>query len=511
MKKLLFLTTILMLTASASFSQKITEAFFDDVTTLLQANVNDGRVNYGNLVNSPELMKLMKWVSVAELDGVDDNTKQAFYVNAYNLHVINKVVKAYPTTSVLNNGGFFEKDLVAVAGKSLTLNDLEKNELIKVYKDPRFHFVLVCGALGCPPIIDTAYTPELLESQKETQARAALNNPAFIQVSSGKVGLSKIFDWYASEFGSNKGEVLEYINSYRTVAIPTSSKVSYYDYDWSINELEGGSSLTNPASAQGSNASRYIVSSTIPKGTFEFKAFNNLYSQTTSQLETNQRSSFFTTLISAMYGLNDQFNIGVTGRWRKVRNNPLPSSPFSVFGSGDVGSSRSGITAIGPQIRWAPVPKWSNFSIQSSLVFPIGEDLAGSATQPYIDWNGPTWWTQFFNDFSIGDKFSLFTEIDLLIEDIGPADNGNISRVSTPVVLIFSYVPTNQITIYTIGGYSPFWQESFDYFRQYGLGAKYQFTPNYEIELLYTDFTNQFIQGIEGQAQTINLGLRVNI
>ncbi len=513
MKTRILFTLIFVQFSIFGYSQKINDVFFNDVTSLLQANVDDGKVNYGNLVNSAELMNLMKWISAADLSDLDADTKQAFYINAYNLHVINKVIKEYPTTSVLNNKGFFESDLVAVANQSMTLNQLEKNELIKVYQDPRFHFVLVCGALGCPPIIDTAYIPELLESQKQTQAGLALNNPAFIQVGNGKVGLSKIFDWYTSEFGSNDREVIEYINTYRDTPIATDAKITYYDYDWSINELVGQESNVSGLSTErkGSNQYRYVVSSTIPKGTAEIKIFNNLYSQITTQLENNQRSSFFTSTLSALYGIGDRFNIGINGRWRKVRNNPLPSSPFTVFGSGGEGSSRSGITALGPQIRWAPVPKWSNFSIQSSFVFAIGEDLAGSATQPYIDWNGPTWWTQVFNDFSIGDKFSLFTEVDLLIEDIGPSDDGHISRISTPVVLIFSYVPTPEITLYTIGGYSPYWQEQFDYFRQYGAGAKYQFTPNFEIELLYTDFSNQFLNGIEGEAETINLGIRINI
>jgi hypothetical protein len=44
------------------------------------------------------------------------------------------------------------------------------------------------------------------------------------------------------------------------------------------------------------------------------------------------------------------------------------------------------------------------------LWFPTGDDLAGrSGEQRFIDWDGPIWWTQVFNDFPIGNKFSLFT------------------------------------------------------------------------------------------------------
>jgi len=286
--------------------------------------------------------------------------------------------------------------------------------------------------------------------------------------------------------------------------------VGYYDYDWALNDV--GAYMNEGTAVIPSNASRYIVSSTIPKGSFEFKIFNNLYSQETGENgDRTDRSSFFTTSISSFYGLTSRFNVGINGRFRKIRNNPLPSSPFTVFGGDDPSSSRSGITAIGPQIRYAPVPKWQNFSVQSSFVFPIGSDLAGGNGLPYIDWTGPTWNTQFFNDFSIGNKFSFFTEIDVLLEDIGDNGKGHVNRFSTPVTLIFSYVPTSQLTFYTIGGYSPYWQSEFDYFYQWGIGSKYQFTPSVELELLYTDFTNKFLNDTGGLAQTFNLGFRLNI
>ena len=103
-------------------------------------------------------------------------------------------------------------------------------------------------------------------------------------------------------------------------------------------------------------------------------------------------------------------------------------------------------------------------------------------------------------------NFSLFTELDVLIEDIGKSN-----RLSTPATLIFSYNPNPKTTLYTLGGFSPYWQTEFDYFIQGGAGAKYQFTPKLELELLYTKFTNKFLLDTGGEAATFNLGLRFNI
>ena len=502
--------SFLAVMTNLSFGQTIDKGFFDNVDTFLKKHVKANGVDYALAKSGEDLNKLINIASKADLSNLDDASIQAFYINAYNLNVIKQIVDNYPINSAQSISGFFDKTKITVANVSSTLNELEKEKLLKAYKDPRFHFVLVCGAKGCPPITNFAYTPSQLNEQLDKQTRMALNDDQFIRASSDGVGLSQIFNWYSSDFGKNRVEVIEFINKYRSSKLNATSKVKYYEYDWDLNDVKTGSAGIVPASTS-SNQSRYIVSSTIPKGTAEVKIFNNLYSQQTGNGdELFNRSSFNTTLLSAMFGLTNRFNVGFATRYRKVRNNPLPSSPFSVFGSGAEGSTRTGLTAFGPQIRYAPVPKWSNFSVQSSFVFPIGEDLAGSPDQPYIDWNGATWWTQFFNDFSIGTQFSLFTEIDFLWEDIGDVAEGHINRISTPVTAIFSYIPTNKLTLYTLAGYSPYWQSEFDYFAQFGVGTKYQFTPNFEIELLYTDFSNKFLATSGGQAETINLGVRMN-
>jgi len=513
MKPIISLIITMFVFSGSIFGQKIDKKFFEDTHSFLQKNVKNGSVDYTGLKSNAQLKSLISTIENANVDNENDATKKAFYINAYNLLVINQAAQKYPLNSVQDITGFFDMRKVMVGGKKLTLNKLEKDYLLKPYNDARFHFVLVCGALGCPPITDFAYTPEELDQQMDQQTKLALNDANFIKVDGNKVQLSQIFKWYTGDFGGSKKSILKYINKYRKDALPPAAKVNYYRYDWKLNDTANSSSSIGGSSPVGNNAARYVVSSTIRKGTTETKLFNNLYTQRTgSEGNLTDRSTFFTTTVSFLYGLNDRFNVGFNTRYRRVRNDKLPSNVLGVFGSNlESGeSNRQGFTAFGPQIRYAPVPKWENFSIQSSFVFPIGKNLAGSSTEPYIDWNGATWWTQVFNDFPIGTKFSLFTEIDFLLEDIGGGDD-NINRFSTPVVAIFSYNATPKLIFYALGGYSPYWQTEFDYFAQAGLGTKYQFTPNFELELLFTDFTNKFLSETGGQAATYNLGLRFNL
>ncbi|MEM6377537.1 MAG: DUF547 domain-containing protein, partial [Bacteroidota bacterium] len=450
------------------------------------------------------------------LDGLSAAEKQAFYINAYNLLVIEGAASNYPLKSVLDIGGFFDAKKKTVAGKKMTLNQLEKDRLLKVYKDARFHFVLVCGAIGCPPITNFAYRPETLEQQLATQTRKALNDPSFIRVdnSAKTVKLSQIFEWYPGDFGGSKSSAIEFINRYRNTAIPSDYKISFYTYDWTVNAIADantGAGLQVPTNL-GNNASRYVVSATIPKGTTETKIFNNLYTQQTGggdQL--TERSTFFTSIASFLYGVNDRFNAGFDLRYRRVRNEALPSSPFSVLirGNEEGVSARQGVTTIGPKIRWAPLRTLPNFSVQSAFWITLDDDFEGTNELPFIDWNGASWFTQIFNDIPLGDNFSIFTELDIFWEDIGSADD-DLNRFSTPVTAIFSYFPNPKTTIYGLTSYSPYWQADFDYFAQAGVGAKYQITPNFELELLYTAFTNEFLQDINGRASTFNFGIRLN-
>ncbi|MEL6987363.1 MAG: DUF547 domain-containing protein, partial [Bacteroidota bacterium] len=315
MKKLIYISIYFFSMINILNAEKINTQFFDDVNTFLKVEVKDGLVNYGALKGDAQLQSLITKVENADLAGTTDATKKAFYINAYNLIVIKAAADLYPLQSVQAVGGFFDGKKHTVAGEKMTLNDLEKKKLLAPYGDARLHFVLVCGALGCPPITNFAYSPTLLDAQLDQQTKLAINNPEFLKVEGSNVKLSQIFNWYASDFGGNKNAVLNYINQYRSSALPSNAKVGYYNYDWSLNDASNASSI-NLNNNSGANSSRYIVSSTIPKGSSEIKIFNNLYSQRTgSEGNLTDRSTFFTTSLSYLYGLNNNFNIGFSTRY----------------------------------------------------------------------------------------------------------------------------------------------------------------------------------------------------
>ena len=235
MKRLIFLITLML---SITVSAQNIETFFSKTNTFLGTHVKDGKVDYKSIHKDQssldEILKLAEGISVSSSDA---NNFQAFWINAYNLSVIKGIIDNYPTKSPLDNKGFFDKTTYSLGGKQITLNDIEHKLLRAKFKDARFHFVLVCGAVGCPPLINKAYLPSTLDTQLETQTKKALNG-SFLKVNTKKkrVEASEIMKWYKEDFTMNGMTEIDFINKYRTEQIPDNYKLSYFTYNWSLNK-----------------------------------------------------------------------------------------------------------------------------------------------------------------------------------------------------------------------------------------------------------------------------------
>lgn len=232
------ITIFFITTINQGFGQDISK-FFNKADTFFMAHIKNGRVNYEDIKSNPEdlneLLDLAKDMLVSK-----NNPKkyQAFWINVYNLSVIKGVVENYPLKSPLDVPGFFDKKTYVLGGEKRILNDIE-NKLLRgnFSNEARFHFVLVCAGLGCPPIIDRAYLPDTLEAQLQQQTELSLNNPNFVRLEGNEVLFSQIFEWYKDDFTKGGESLIEFVNQYRKEKIPTNKKVGFYPYDWSLNKI----------------------------------------------------------------------------------------------------------------------------------------------------------------------------------------------------------------------------------------------------------------------------------
>jgi len=215
------------------------QSFTDKADAFFSEYVDDGLVDYARIKREPKQLNVLV-KEIAELDlsnkRVTPDFLKSFYINAYNILVIKQVVDLYPIEGPLKVEGFFNGMKHTVMGQELTLDQLEKETLYKQFPDPRLHFVLVCAAKGCPPLASYSYKPGQLEKQLVTRVEKVLNLDSFIRVNKSKAEVSQIFDWYKGDFEKASDDVKKFINQYRNKKLAPGVKLSYYEYDWSLNE-----------------------------------------------------------------------------------------------------------------------------------------------------------------------------------------------------------------------------------------------------------------------------------
>lgn len=512
----------------------ICSSFAKDFTALADSffkkNVSGGLVNYKVIESNPaELNELVEMIANSQPDDMKGNTRKAFLINTYNILVIKNVINHSPINSPVAVGSFFQGDKFNIGGKKIDLNTLENKILRPEYKDPRLHFVLVCGAVSCPPITNFAYTADKLEEQLNMQTTAAMNNSSFIKVDAAnkKVEISEIFKWYASDFRLQSKKDIEYINKYRVQEIPSDYKVVFYKYDWKLNGIETISSTSSSITpvSEKSVIQTLTPSALLKKGQWDASVFNNIYTQTTAadhegvNKSSSTRNTFFASTLKFNYGIskNARMNIGVIGTFRSTYfHKERTSSPTEVFGFGNENKvSRTGFSSIAPAFKFTPFKKISNFSVQTSLSVPLISESEGNSQKGtiWLDRNGYFWNNQFFFDKSFHrDLFQIFAEIDFGYSFEGDTKSFFDNSLTTPISLFFSYFPTSKITFYVQGQHAPTWwindkkgQLPYIDFTQAGIGGKYQLTNSLNIEILLSDF---FRGRSNGTGETYNLGLR---
>lgn len=208
----------------------------DAFNSLLSSYVSStGSVNYAGFKSKEnELGKYLRLLSENPVQNDwTRNEKMAYWINLYNAGTIKLILANYPTSSIQNIAGGkpWDKRFIKSGGKSYTLNEIENSILRPQFKDARIHFAVNCAAVSCPRLMNQAFTSANLNSLLEQNAKWFINNPTFNDISSKKVEVSKIFDWYGGDFGN----LIEYLNKYSTTPIKANAKVEYKEYNWNLN------------------------------------------------------------------------------------------------------------------------------------------------------------------------------------------------------------------------------------------------------------------------------------
>ncbi len=101
--------------------------------------------------------------------------------------------------------------------------------------EPRIHFAIVCASVSCPKLLNEAYTSKNLDVQLTKATKDFLADNTKNSISTDKLELSKIFQWFAKDFKQN-GALIDFLNLNTDIKISNKAKTSYKDYNWNLNE-----------------------------------------------------------------------------------------------------------------------------------------------------------------------------------------------------------------------------------------------------------------------------------
>lgn len=183
----------------------------------------------------------------------DDTHKKAFWINLYNAYT--QILLFKNPDRYTRRGSFFGSREINIAGKSMSLDDIEHGILRRskikwsegylnkwfpsafekkhrvTMVDYRIHFTLNCGATSCPPI--AFYKPEQLEKQLELATKTFLKGESVYDTTNNTILLPTMMSWFRADFGGKK-EMRKLLQRIGIITAEQNPSIKFKKYNWNL-------------------------------------------------------------------------------------------------------------------------------------------------------------------------------------------------------------------------------------------------------------------------------------
>jgi len=254
-------------------------SFMKAYAELLQSNVQkDGPVDYGSLRRRRLDVKQIL-MELGELDpnsyaGWSNDEKLAFWINAYNLKMIEIITRNYPIQSswwlrltwppsdIRHIPGIWTDYKFIVMGEEFTLAEVERRFFHRTFNEPRAFLAISYACRSGPPLRRKPYEGEHLAQQLDEQVKAFLAGPQGLRIDRRAmvVHLSAIFKpaWRGKEFVARYGTDKKFkdrdpetraVLSFLTGCLSREDAyfletenytIEYTNFDWRLNDTSRG-------------------------------------------------------------------------------------------------------------------------------------------------------------------------------------------------------------------------------------------------------------------------------
>jgi len=185
----------------------------------------------------------------------------AYWLNLYNVTLINEIVKRYPTVRLekilTGSDSLLDENLINIDGIKLSLNDIHHNILYKNYgKDPLVIYGLYQGHIGGPNINKKAYTGKNVYALLKKNAAEFINSNrgtntdifSDLEVSSYYARNSDYFPDFEHDLRSH---LLQFADEKTSEKIYQSGGLTANISNWKVTDLYGSDRAFGGATAPG--------------------------------------------------------------------------------------------------------------------------------------------------------------------------------------------------------------------------------------------------------------------
>lgn len=183
------------------------------------------------------------------LDRFTRDEQLAYWLNLYNITMINEVAAVYPQRSLkkllLGKKAVLDKKVLTVAGIPLSLNDIQHTILAQNYdNNDLILYGLYQGIIGGPSIRKSAYTGRYVYRNLELNAREFVNSnrgtyfrgDKLFQVSSLYDRNSNLFPDFDADL---RNHLVKYLEGYELSGLAKATRIKADISDWTVTDLYG--------------------------------------------------------------------------------------------------------------------------------------------------------------------------------------------------------------------------------------------------------------------------------
>lgn len=232
-----------------SSRQRIDHAEWDQFLARYRFEGSDGiaRLAYAAVTDDDRILlaTYLDRLAGTQVSSLNQPEQFSYWINLYNALTVKTVLDHYPVSTIrdidispgLFANGPWGASLITVEGEPLTLDDIEHRILRPIWRDPRVHYVVNCAAVGCPNLPARALRPETNQQILNQAAIAYVNNPRGLDIESGGLTVSRIYDWFEEDFGDLRTHLATYAQGARADALSSGVPLVGFAYDWSLNDI----------------------------------------------------------------------------------------------------------------------------------------------------------------------------------------------------------------------------------------------------------------------------------